>query len=237
MANISTYLKKSMFCCVPRLVVFSSACVGLILAANLAQAEDMAPLNIKLPNAAFVGTKVDIQVGANVDPIQTNMPPFMAPKDVTNLAAGKKVTCSDANAGADKLVKVTDGDKGYESDSIVLLRKGTQWVQVDLGANSEIFAVVVWHAHDAVKVYHDVIVQVSDTEDFSNNVKTLFNNDIDNSSKQGVGTDREYFETRFGKLVDAKGAKARFVRLYSKGSTDSSMNEITELEVYGRAAK
>ena len=35
----------------------------------------------------------------------------------------------------------------------------------------------------------------------------------------GIGKDREYFETNEGKLVDAKGIKARYVRLYSKGST------------------
>ncbi len=241
MANISTYFEKTMSCRAHRWFAFSvsSAFAGLILAgsANLAQADDLAPLNIKLPNAAFVGTKVDLQVGANVEPLQTNRPPFMAPKDVTNLALGKKVTCSDVNVAADKLVKVTDGDKGFESESIVLLRKGSQWVQIDLTAKSEIFAIVLWHAHDATKVYHDVVVQVSDSEDFTGDVRTLFNNDIDNTSKRGAGTDREYYESNLGKLIDAKGAKARYVRLYSKGSTDSSMNEYTEVEVYGRPAK
>ena len=45
------------------------------------------------------------------------------------------------------------------------------------------------------KVYHDVIVQVADDPDFIENVRTIFNNDSDNTSGLGVGTDREYFET------------------------------------------
>jgi len=215
-----------------------SACVGMTVAATSAvQAEDLAPLNFKYPNAAFVGTKVDAPNSANLEPlsISTNRAPFLAPKGLVNLVAGKKPTCSDALVPADKLAMITDGDK--ESDKIVLLRKGSQYVQFDLGAQSEIFAILFWHAHDTMKIYHKVIVQVSDNPDFTGDVKTIFNNDIDNTTGHGAGTDKEYFETRFGKLIDAKGVKARYIRLYSKGSTDSAMNEYTEVEVYGRAAK
>ena len=52
-----------------------------------------------------------------------------------------------------------------------------------------------------------------------------------------ITTDREYFETHEGKLIDAKGVKARYLRFYSKGSTESALNEYTEIEVYGRTAK
>jgi hypothetical protein len=82
-----------------------------------------------------------------------------------------------------------------------------------------------------------VIVQVADDAGFTENVRTLFNNDIENSSGRGVGTDKQYFETFEGRTVDAKGAKARSVRLYSKGSTDSALNEYTEVEIYARPAK
>ena len=69
------------------------------------------------------------------------------------------------------------------------------------------------------------------------NVRTIFNNDSDNTSGLGVGTDREYFETYEGKLINTKGVKARYIRFYSKGSTESALNEYTELEVYARPAK
>ena len=49
----------------------------------------------------------------------------------------------------------------------------------------------------------------------------------------GIGTDKEYVETNEGKLIDAKGATARYIRLYSQGSTSSELNHYTEVEVYG----
>jgi hypothetical protein len=52
----------------------------------------------------------------------------------------------------------------------------------------------------------------------------------------GAGTSREYFETNEGKLIEGKGTQARYVRLYSRGSTESRLNEYTEVEVYGRPA-
>ena len=159
------------------------------------------------------------------------------PPGLKNLAPGSKITCSDKNVPADSLAKLTDGDKEASDQSIIFLRKGTQWVQLDLGSPQEIFAVVIWHAHNMAKVYHDVIVQVADDPDFIENVRTVFNNDNDNTSGLGVGTNREYFETYEGKLIDAKGIKARYIRFYSKGSTESALNEYTELEVFGRPAK
>ena len=110
-----------------------------------------------------------------------------------------------------------DGDKEAYDTSAFLMKKGTQWVQVDLGAPQEIFAIVIWHAHDVVKIYRDVIVQVSNDPDFKEGVTTLYNNDRDNSSGLGAGTDREYFESAEGRLIDAKGVTGQFVRSYTKG--------------------
>ena len=86
-------------------------------------------------------------------------------------------------------------------------------------------------------MYHDVVVQVADEAEFLQNVRTLFNNDQDNTSGLGQGADREYFETYEGKLINAKGLQGRFLRFYSKGSTESALNEYTEIEVYGRPAQ
>ena len=83
----------------------------------------------------------------------------------------------------------------------------------------------------------DVVVQVADDPDFIDNVKTLFNNDGDNSSGLGIGKDKAYWETNEGKLIDAKGVVARYVRLYSKGNTADDQNHYTEVEVYGLPAK
>ena len=213
--------------------------VGLscLVAASL-YAEELVPLKPKLPAPAFVGTPKDIPAGANIEPpSKTPKPPLMIPSDVKNVAPVSKITCSDSNANATALAKITDGDKEAFDTSIVLLRKGTQYLQFDLGTPQEIYAIVIWHAHDTPKIYRNVIVQLADNADFTENVRTLFNNDIENSSGRGVGTDKQYFETNEGRTVDAKGAKARFVRLYSKGSTDTAMNEYTEVEIYARPAK
>jgi len=80
-------------------------------------------------------------------------------------------------------------------------------------------------------------VQTADDKDFTTNVKTLFNNDDDNSAGLGVGKDLLYIETSEGKLVDAKGVKGRYVRCYSNGNNNNDLNHWIELEVWGRPAK
>ncbi len=200
-------------------------------------AAGLVPLKLTLPAPAFKGTPKDVQFGANVEPLSTNArPPLLVPAGLKNLAPAAKITCSDSNASPDMLAKIVDGNKEAYDDSIIILRKGLQYVQFDLGAPREIFAIVIWHAHNAAKVYHDVVVQVSDDPQFKTQVQTLFNNDADNTAGLGIGTDREYFETAEGRLIDARGVKARYVRCYSKGSTESVLNEYTEVEIYGRPA-
>jgi len=46
-----------------------------------------------------------------------------------------------------------------------------------------------------------------------------------------------YVETSEGKLVDAKGGIARFVRLYSNGNNANNLNHYVEVEVFGRPVK
>ena len=206
---------------------------ALALTARAAEAE-LAPLPLKLPIPAFMGTPTDIPLGDHIEkPSDKPRPPFLAPKGVQNLALGKKVTSSDKAPITGSLDLVTDGDKESNDNSFVELRRRTQWVQIDLEKRAKIYAILIWHAHNTYQVYHDVIVQVSDDPDFTQGVITLFNNDYDNSSGLGVGTDKEYFETYEGKLIDAKGVEARYVRCYSRGSTYSALNRYTEVEVWG----
>jgi hypothetical protein len=209
-----------------------ASCLGfglallLIQSASAADSGDKVPLMLKLPAPAFKGTPKDIQLSSYVEPLSDKpRPPMMVPAGLKNIAPSAKLSSSDKNATADALAKVVDGDKEASEQSIIYLRKGTQWVQMDFGSPQEIFAIVIWHAHNSSKVYHDIIVQAADDQDFLQNVKTIFNNDQDNTSGQGVGTDREYFETHEGKLIDAKGITTRYLRFYSKGSTESALNE------------
>jgi hypothetical protein len=215
--------------------------LGWLGGSSCSRAQKLVPLDIPLPAEAFKGTPSDEKPDPSIEPLSqtTNRPPFLAPAGVTNVALRKKVTSSATNASPEELAKITDGEKQADEENIVMLRKGSQWVQIDLGSPQDVFAIVVWHNHNTAKVYHGVIVQVADGPDFTpaQNARTLFNNDVGNKAGLGVGKDREYFETYMGKLIDAKGARARYVRLYSNGSTAASFNEYIEVEVYGRPAQ
>src|SRR5580700_5850004 len=131
------------------------AIAGFALAPDLVRAEPLVPLVIKLPAEAFVGTPSDAPVDTTVEkPSGKPRPPLMVPPGVSNVALHKTVTTSDTNQLAENLRKVTDGQKEAGEDNVVLLHKGPQWVQIDLGAPNEIYAIVIWHGHDEPKVYH-----------------------------------------------------------------------------------
>jgi hypothetical protein len=213
---------------------------SLVAADAPAPAAGMAQLILKLPAPAFKGTPMDIPTNSYTEPYpDPDKPraPIMVPAGLKNVAEGAKITCSDKNATPDMLAKIIDGDKEASEQGIIYLRKGTQWVELDFGSPQEIFAIVLWHAHNTAKVYHDVVIQLADDEDFTKNVQIIFNNDQDNTSGLGVGTDREFFETHEGRLIPVKGLKGQYLRSYTKGSTESALNEYTEIEVYGRPAK
>jgi hypothetical protein len=222
------------------LAVATIFAVGLLansLVSRAADAKDekLVPLPIKLPKPAYAGTPKAIPQNTTAEkPTGKPRPDFMAPPGLTNLALKRPVTSSDKDPILGKIDQVTDGDKEGSDGSWVELGPGKQWVQIDLGKSASIYAIIVWHNHADPRIYRDVIVQVSDDADFIQNVVTVFNNDQDNSSGLGVGKDREYFEGFEGKLIDAKGAKGRYVRCYSNGSTADDQNQYTEVEVWGK---
>lgn len=218
------------------LTVISSLAVFAFSDRALA-ADDLVPLVLKLPAPAFKGTPKDLPEGMDLEP-QSDKPraALMVPPGCENLVAGLVPSSSDTNASTAKLAQITDGNKEAYEEQIVLLRKGVQYVQFDLKQPSDLYAIVVWHAHDASKVYRCVVAQIADDAAFTRNVRTVFNNDKENKAGLGVGADRQYFESYEGKLIPVKGQKAQFVRLYSRGSTESALNEYTEVEVWGKAA-
>jgi len=195
-------------------------------------------LELKLPRPAFKGTPTNVPPGTNLEPPRKGpRPPLLAPPGTKNVAAGKPVTASDREPIIGSVKAVTDGDNEAKEGSYVEFGPGKQWIQIDLKQTYAIHAILIWHFHMSARVYHDVVVQVADDADFIENVRTVFNNDHDNSSGLGVGPDKEYWETYEGKLIDAKGVVARYVRLYSKGNTADDQNHYTEVEVYGLPAQ
>jgi len=198
---------------------------------------DMVELKIELPAPQFRGTPKNLR-SANLPKVLPGpRGAFMVPQGTELLSAKKPVTASDSEPIIGELKQITDGDKEGMDGSWVELGPGLQWVQLDLEKPAEIYAIVIWHSHAEPCVFRDVVVQVADDPDFVQNVRTLFNNDHDNSSGLGIGKEYEWIETRDGQLIDAKGVKARYVRMYSNGSTSSDQNPYTEVEVFGKAAK
>ena len=196
-----------------------------------------AKLKLKLPKPQFVGTPKNMK-SANLEaPRKTHRrPPFLVPPSVRNVALGKKVTGSDTDPVIGELAMLTDGDKEGEEGSYVELGPGKQYVQIDLGDTYALYAVVVWHFHNQPRIYRDIIVQCSDDPGFGKNVRTVFNNDHDNSAGMGIGKDKEYIETYQGRLIDPRGARGRYLRLCSNGSTAGDMNHYVEIEAYGLPA-
>jgi hypothetical protein len=202
-----------------------------------ARAEDKGPHKLDLPKPLFVGTPRPISLPNLEKPHVGRRPDFMVPAGTVLLSKGKPVTASDSFPVIGDLSYLTDGDKSGDEGSYVELGPGLQWAQIDLGAPAKLAVIVVWHYHSQARAYHDVIVQVSDDPEFKKGVTTLYNNDDNNSSGLGAGSDPAYIETYEGRLIDAKETTARYVRLYSNGNTSDELNHYVEVEVYGQPAK
>jgi len=199
-------------------------------------APDQVAPKTDLPKPPFVGTPVPLKL-ATLEPARTGKrPDFMVPAGTVNMARGKKVTASDSDPVIGTLDLITDGDKEGDEGSWVELGPGKQWVQIDLEKEVKIYAVVVWHFHSQARVYLDVVVQVSDDPKFEKDVATIFNADAANELGLGAGKDLACIETYEGRLIDAKGVKGRYLRLYSKGNTTNKLNHYIEVEVFGKPA-
>ena len=81
-----------------------------------------------------------------------------------------------------------------------------------------------------------MVVAISNDPEFKEDVSVVFNNDIENVMGLGKGHDLNYFDNFLGKLIDAKGIKGRYVRLYSNGNNENKLNHYVEVEVFGIAA-
>jgi hypothetical protein len=93
-----------------------------------------------------------------------------------NLARGRPVTTSAAPV-AGKAEFVTDGRNDADPAALLVLPAGRQWVQVDLGGPREVYAVALWHRHDAPRIYKGVRVDASDDPEFKAGVECLFDAD------------------------------------------------------------
>lgn len=190
-------------------------------------------LEIEFPPELIEGTPKPITIEHEEAP--SSAPSFKVPEGTVLLSKGKPVTGSDEYPIIGDFGFITDGDKEAGEGYYLELMDGLQWVQIDLGAPTEIYAIWMWHFHSEKRAYHDVVVQISNDPDFKEGVTTVFNNDYDGSANLGEATDKPYAESRYGKVVNANSTTGQYVRLYSNGNTSNDMNHYIEVEVWGKA--
>jgi hypothetical protein len=214
-------------------LTITALAAGLVIVAD---AEETVTLKIDLPKPCFVGTTKDIRT-PNLEPSRNgkDRDPIKVPVGTKLLSKDCKVTSSQAEPLMGELSLVTDGDKEHDLAAFAELAPNLQWVQLDLAKEKVIHAACIWHYHgEEVRVYRDVVCQVSNDPDFIDGVQTVFNNDHDNSSKLGAGKDKEYVEDNKGRPFAVNSVKGRYLRFYSCGNTSNEMNHYTEVEVYGK---
>ncbi|MBO9607045.1 MAG: hypothetical protein J7639_13885 [Paenibacillaceae bacterium] len=158
--------------------------------------------------------------------------PGAVPASTVNLAVyNTAITASFLPSPVRPLSYLTD-NKFDSSNYFLPTVPGPQYVQLDLGQNVDLSKVKLWHYYNDSRIYHNVIIQVSTTADFSSGVTTLFNNDNDNSSGQGIGTDAEYYEGASGLELQFPAVTARFIRCWVDGNSVNDFGHWTELQVF-----
>lgn len=195
-------------------------------------------VKIEFPKPMFIGTPVPAKLPNLEQPDPSKIiKSFMAPAGTVNVALNKPVTSSDPAPIIGELELVTDGDPDGSDGCFVELAPGPQWVQIDLEQSTTLNKIAMWHYHKQAQAYVAVVVQASEDPEFKTGVTTLFNSDIDNVHGFGAGKDPAYIETNHGRVVDGKGTKARYIRLYSNGNTSNEMNHYCEVQVFGVPGK
>lgn len=159
--------------------------------------------------------------------------PYYSPDvDLDNLALNKSVTFSGTYSNPSY---ATDGNTS--TDNYTGLTDGLQWIQVDLQKQENLKRLKVWHYFGDGRAYKDVVVQLSNDPEFKTDVKTIFNNDTDNSTGLGAGKNKEYYESKEGKTIDFGTITARYLRLWSNGSNVNAWNHYVDIQAFAKGKK
>ena len=202
------------------------------------------------------------QVGERYDPPPSENPKFDLPLGSRNLAIGRSVTTNFPEPLFGRLEMITDGSKGVATYPDGRIRYvdadncyvefspsvpgvtgrdvhglGPRYIQFDLQESVVIDAVWIWpgyrdHGYDVVR---KLVVEISDDPNFKADTKTVFNCDTDNSMGFGVGQDRPFATSRYGKVIQISQIAGRFARIWCNGSVMSPWEtRLVEIEIYGR---
>jgi hypothetical protein len=192
----------------------------------------------------------------------TEKPKLDLPSGSRNLAIGRSVTTNFPEPLFGSLDMITDGNKGIVTYPDGRLRYvdadnchvefspsvpgviggdghglGPRYIQFDLQDSVAVDAVWIWpgyreHGYDVVR---ELVIEVSDDLNSKAKTKTIFNCDTDNSMGFGIGQDRPFATSRYGKLIQSSPIAGRFVRIWWNGSVMFPFEtRIVEVEIYGR---
>lgn len=217
--------------------------IGSSLAGFVGGGTELVPLELDLSVDAVTRATPGYP-GKQVKPphlrAEIRRPTFLTPPGTRLLSAGKPVSSSmEYEPIIGELEQITDGVKTCMEFDYVELDAGPQWIQIDLEEEFTIYLVVIWHYYKNPVIYQDVIVKLSNDESFKRGVVTIYNNDHDNSSNEGQGSDSAYYARWWGEFADARGpafrgTRARYVRIYTNGGTGMEDTRFVEAEVYGK---
>ena len=178
------------------------------------------------------------------------------PLQASNITVKRADNDQDVSNKKSSPEKMIDGDKGSNSFTCTLdgiesdVLAGTSvYFQIDLGDVFKLDQVKMWRYFADGRTYQDTIVVASEDAAFDANDTVLYSSVSDSKYAYGLlsneklaNPDAKYAETSEGKTFEAKEQKARYIRIYTRGSiltsgTAHGGNHICEVEVYGKAIK
>ncbi|WJH32180.1 discoidin domain-containing protein [Paenibacillus sp. CC-CFT747] len=193
---------------------------------------------------ALSATPKALAVGTAVSNAELGQAAAASSFSVVNIARNKAVTTNAETTSNQPLSALTDGVTTRDKYVLYSVATGPKWAQVDLGRAYGITRLNIrsdWGSSASVyRSARDVVVQLSNDPGFTSGVVTVFNNDGDNSSGLGFGTDAEYLEPADGSGKDinlAEAVNARYVRFWANGHIRVNgqlnlVNTPVEIEVY-----
>lgn len=171
------------------------------------------------------------------------IPGLGAPK-VVNVAQGKKASAhwkkdgSNASNNNQRPVDMAVDGKKDSTDNYGEFgadnKAESSYLQVDLGDVYDVTKLHLVRYFGDGRTYPNTTIVLSEDDTFYASDTVAYNSDAENKNGFGKGTDQAYAESKEGRDFDAKGAKARYVRVYMNGREQNkgTTNHVVELEVF-----
>ena len=179
------------------------------------------------------------------------------PLKASNIVVRSAADNSDVSNKTSTPANMIDGDHGTNKFTCTTpefenkVNTTSAYFQIDLGDTFKLDKVKMWRYYGDSRVYQDTVVVASEDENFKNNNTVLYSSVSEENKEYAYGLvtdeklkkpDDTYPETSDGKEFSANQEKARYIRIYMRGSIKGTNprhggNHICELEVYGQSLR